>query len=257
MMRSGMRWDESSAPFTDPRNDIYHILHEDGLQWCLDLEVTGEPGVTWHYNTGASHILSGIVSAATGTSTLHFAEENLFKPLGITRYAWTTDPGGTTIGGFDLQLTPRDMAKFGYLYLHGGRWDGAQIVSEAWVAKSTSTLTQPTTTLGYGYQWWTTPSQNMYSCRGLYNQMIYVLPQQDIVVAITGDMRSSGTDNYIADYILAAVEEYTPRSTTETQSTGIHAYSIAAVAAGTIITTVILITTRRRAATPPPKHPTY
>jgi CubicO group peptidase (beta-lactamase class C family) len=245
MMRSGMRWDESTYPFTDTRNDIYHILNGDGLQWCLDLEVTGEPGVTWHYNTGASHILSGIIIASTGTSTLHFAEENLFKPLGITRSAWSEDGAGTTIGGFDLQLSPRDMAKFGYLYLHGGKWDGKQIVSETWVKKSTTTLTKPYAALGYGYQWWTTPSLNMYTCRGLYNQMIYVLPDQDTIVAITGDMKSGSTDNYITNYILASIEAYTPQST-PTQNTGIPAYPTTSTVAGIITATIALAIIRER-----------
>lgn len=241
MMKSGMRWDESSAPFTDPRNDIYHILHEDGLQWCLDLETDSEPGTYWRYNTGASHILSGIVTASTGASTLKFAEENLFKPLGITHYSWATDPGGTVIGGFDLQLSPRDMAKFGYLYLHGGQWDGEQIVPEAWVEKSTSTLTQPYATLGYGYQWWTTPSQNLYSARGLYNQMIYVLPDLDTVIAITANMRSGGTDNYITDYILPSITEYNTQTPPATQSQGIPGYPTAALATGIGLATLIIL----------------
>lgn len=246
MMRSGLRWDESSAPFTDPRNDVYHIIHGDGLQWCLDLESVGEPGVTWHYNTGASHILSGIVTAATGLSTLEFAEENLFKPLGITRYAWSEDGAGTIIGGFDLQLSPRDMAKFGYLYLHDGRWGGKQIVSEEWVERSTSTLTRPTAALGYGYQWWTTPSQNMYSCRGLYNQMIYVLPEQDLVIAVTGDMRSGSTDNAITDYILASITEYDPDTEPTEQNDCVPGYPIEAFAVGMITVILIGAYTRRR-----------
>ncbi len=250
MMRSGMRWDESSTPFTDPRNDIYHILNEDGLQWSLDLAMVGEPGVTWHYNTGASHILSGIVTAATGVSTLRFAEENLFEPLGITRYAWSEDGAGTTIGGFDLQLSPRDMAKFGYLYLHGGEWDGKQVVSQQWVEKSTSTLTKPYATLGYGYQWWTTPSQNMYSCRGLYNQMIYVLPDQDIVIAITGDMKSGSTDSYITDYILASITEYQQNpQPAQAQPQGVPACPATALVAGILIA-VTLVHRRRISSTP-------
>ncbi|HIH87582.1 TPA: serine hydrolase, partial [Candidatus Bathyarchaeota archaeon] len=226
------------------------ILNEDGLQWSLDLAMVGEPGVTWHYNTGASHILSGIVTAATGVSTLRFAEENLFEPLGITRYAWSEDGAGTTIGGFDLQLSPRDMAKFGYLYLHDGEWDGKQIVSQQWVEKSTSTLTKPYATLGYGYQWWTTPSQNMYSCRGLYNQMIYVLPDQDIVIAITGDMKSGGTDSYIADYILASITEYQQNpQPAQAQPQGVPAYPATALVAGILIA-VTLIHRRRVDSTP-------
>jgi len=245
MMRSGMGWDESSAPFTDPKNDIYHILYEDGLQWCLNLEMVAEPGTIWHYNTGASHILSGIVTGATGVSTLRFAEENLFKPLGITRYAWSEDGAGTIIGGFDLQLSPLDMAKFGYLYLHHGNWDGKQIVSKAWVERSTSTLTQPYAGLGYGYQWWTTPSQNLYSARGLYNQMIYVLPDQDMVVAVTANMKSGGTDDYIANYILAAISEYVPGRTPETQNSEVPSYLLVVIISGVFLAAIVLLVRSR------------
>lgn len=129
MMRSGMKWDESSAPYTTPANDVYHINNDpDGLQYCLDLPMVAEPGALWHYNTGSSHILSGIVQRATGMTTLEFARQNLFEPLGIRNVYWSKDRGGTYKGGFDLQLTPRDMAKFGYLYLNGGRWGSKQIV---------------------------------------------------------------------------------------------------------------------------------
>jgi len=241
MMRSGMRWDETSAPFTDPRNDIYHILYEDGLQWCLDLEMDSEPGARWRYNTGASHILSGIITASTGVSTLRFAEENLFKPLGITRYKWPTDAGGTVIGGFDLELAPRDMAKFGYLYLHNGSWEGRQIVSEAWVKKSTSTLSNPST-LGYGYQWWTMPSENIYCARGLYNQMIYVLPDQDVVVAVTANMRTGGIDSMINDYVIASINEYVPENPPlPIRDEGIRVYSAIASISILAVSVIIII----------------
>jgi CubicO group peptidase (beta-lactamase class C family) len=209
MMRGGMKWDESSAGYVTPENDIYHINHGDGLQYCLDLPMVAEPGELWHYNTGSSHILSGIIRETSGTTTLEFAMTNLFEPIGIDDVMWSTDLGGTQKGGFDLQLTPRDMARFGYLYLNNGRWGDTQIVSEEWVTQSTSTLTQLGDELGYGYQWWTMPHINAYRASGLYGQQIFVAPEEDIVFVLTGhisptqhELEESLFETYVLDSIM-------------------------------------------------------
>jgi CubicO group peptidase (beta-lactamase class C family) len=210
MMRSGMFWDESSAPYDSPENGIYHINREDGLQWCLDLPMVAEPGQLWHYNTGSSHILSGVIHSATGSSTLDFATENLFNPLGITNVIWGRDMGTTYKGGFDLQLTPRDMAKFGLLYLNGGLWDGRQIVSSSWVETSTSSLTRLNDDQGYGYQWWTMPEVGVFHASGLYGQGIFVSPDEDIVFVLTAGISPSqhGLEHRLmTDYVLEAVVE--------------------------------------------------
>lgn len=184
-MRSGMFWDENSAPYTSPANGVYQINTGDGVEFMLNSDMVAEPGELWHYNTGASHLLSAIVQVATGMTTLEFAEENLFEPLGISEYSWSRDMAGWYKGGFDLRLTPRDMAKFGYLFLNNGSWDGHQIVSEEWVRTSTSTITRTNDWTGYGYQWWTNTDMGVYSARGLYGQYIFVIPEYDIVVAFT------------------------------------------------------------------------
>lgn len=209
MMRSGMKWDESSAGYDTPENDIYHINNGDGLQYCLDLPMVAEPGELWHYNTGSSHILSGIIRETSGTSTLDYAKTNLFTPIGIENVLWSADLGGTQKGGFDLQLTPRDMARFGYLYLHNGRWGDTQIISEEWVEQSTTTQTQLNDELGYGYQWWTLPSLNAYRASGLYGQQIFVAPDQDIVFVLTGhisptqhELEESLFETYVLDAVI-------------------------------------------------------
>ncbi|MCW4012140.1 MAG: beta-lactamase family protein [Candidatus Bathyarchaeota archaeon] len=216
MMRSGMKWDESSAGYDTPENDIYHINNGDGLQYCLDLPMVAEPGELWHYNTGSSHILSGIIRETSGMSTLDYAKTNLFTPIGIENVMWSADLGGTQKGGFDLQLTPRDMARFGYLYLNKGRWGDTQVVPEEWVTLSTSTQTTLNDELGYGYQWWTLPNINAYRASGLYGQQIFVAPDQDIVFVLTGhisptqhELEQTLLETYVLDAIIE--EEETTR----------------------------------------------
>ena len=212
MMRSGMDWDESSAPYDSPENDIYHINRGDGLQYSLDLPMVAEPGELWHYNTGSSHILSGIVQASTGLTTLEFANERLFGLLGIEDVIWARDMGGTIKGGFDLQLTPKEMAKFGFLYLNGGEWDGEEIVSREWVEESTSSLTSLGDETGYGCQWWTMPHVDVFHASGLYGQGIFVAPEEDIVFVITAGLAPSqhGIEHHLMEnYVLAAVTDST------------------------------------------------
>ncbi len=204
-MRSGMFWDENSHPYSSPLNGIYQINSGDGVEFMLNSDMVAEPGTLWHYNTGGSHLLSAIVQVATGMTTLEFAEEYLFEPLGISPVDWYRDMAGWYKGGYDLRMTPRDMAKFGYLFLNNGTWDGDQIVSEEWVRTSTSTITEVDDFTGYGYQWWTTPELGMYSARGLYGQYIFVIPEYDIVVAFTSALSQNQIYphiNMVANFIL-------------------------------------------------------
>jgi CubicO group peptidase (beta-lactamase class C family) len=204
-MRSGLFWDESSAPFTSPENGIFHLMNRDGVQYVLELNMTSEPGEEWHYNTGASHLLSAIVQQTTGLTALDFAREYLFEPLGISNVFWSSDASGVTRGGFDLYIRPRAAAKFGYLFLNNGTWDGTQIISHDWINASTSTFTKLDTDTGYGYQWWT--SLGYYYAAGLYGQYIFVTPDKDLVVVFSSNIRQGEYphERLLRDYILSAI----------------------------------------------------
>jgi CubicO group peptidase (beta-lactamase class C family) len=215
-MRSGLSWDESSAPYSSPENDVYHLNNdpEGGVQYALGLPMVADPDEVFHYNTGASHLLSGIVQETTGMTSLEFANENLFEPLGITTFYWPADRQGVNFGGYDLQLRPRDMAKFGYLFLNNGTWDGEQLVSENWVNASTTTVTHLDDYHGYGYQWWTLPSIGVYHTAGLYGQYIFVAPDHDLVVAFTSGYPLNTNPQCIQmldEYLLPAILEEIPQ----------------------------------------------
>jgi CubicO group peptidase (beta-lactamase class C family) len=95
------------------------------------------PNWKWYYNTGASSMLSKLITLASGETMHHFAAEFLFEPLGIARHYWESDDHGINYGGFGLNLLPRDLAKYGFLHLHRGWWDQQQVISEEWVDEST------------------------------------------------------------------------------------------------------------------------
>jgi hypothetical protein len=144
-----------------------------------------------------------VVTAATGESLLQFAEKNLFHPIGIKDVIWPSDPDGRTHGWGDLHLHPRDMARFGLLYLHHGKWGNRQIVPEAWVRVSSRASVTVRPGVGYGYSWWiNTARRPIFEAVGRGGQRISVLPKENMVVVFTGG--GADTDQ-IAPFLFRAI----------------------------------------------------
>lgn len=163
-------------------------------QYVLDLPMIEPPGTRFEYCSPGSHLLSVIVQETTGMNTLAFAQEHLFGPLGIAA-VWPVDPQGVNYGWGDLHMSPHNMAKLGYLYLHKGQWENQTVVSSQWVAMATKRQSSPPSVFssayeygyGYGYHWWLfTP--DMYYADGRGGQMILVVPEADIVAVFTGGL---------------------------------------------------------------------
>ncbi len=122
-------------------------------------------------------------------NALDYAIKNLFTPLGISDVEWPSNPQGISIGWGELNMTPQDMAKFGYLYLKKGVWDGKQVIPSDWVETSTRKhISTNTLEDGYGYQWWVDDS-GIYMALGYAGQYIVVLPEQEMVVVFTSDLK--------------------------------------------------------------------
>lgn len=192
-MRSGMDWDESI--YSDADDCIIMEKSDDWIQYVLDKPMDTIPGLVFEYNSGVSVLLGKIVSIITGKRIDAWAEEVLFKPLGITEYYWKQTPRGEidTEGG--LYLSSYDLAKIGFLFLHHGRWQGKQIVPEAWVNASTSPVVSHINSLdsktpGYGYQWWIPRHRNgkseIFAGNGYGGQFLMVAPAYDLIVVFNG-----------------------------------------------------------------------
>jgi CubicO group peptidase (beta-lactamase class C family) len=200
-MTSGLDWAEEDATYAE----MYRS--DDWVRYVLDKPMSDRPGTRFNYCSGCSHVLSAIVQAKTGMNTRDFAQQVLFDPLGIKDPAWSTDASGIPIGGWGLQLAPRDMAKLGFLYLHNGSWDGRQVVSEAWVKAATQKHMETDDRLGYGYQWWTYPRWGAYTALGRYGQTIFVIPSLDLVVVTTGQIENhEPIYQLIEQYVAPAVQ---------------------------------------------------
>jgi CubicO group peptidase (beta-lactamase class C family) len=233
-MTSGLAGDEALPGGLDGISD--RMAHSrDWVRHILGRRLVSEPGAEFAYSSASSHLLSAMVADSSGQSTLAFARAELFAPLGITvddalepairdwpltraelaayeqaPVAWPKDPRGYHFGGGFLKLPARDLAKLGYLYLNGGRWDGAQVVPAEYVAASTRAQNDPSVgSGGYGYQWWVTNETGHASFRamGFAGQVLQVIPELDLVVVITSDPGQEHSDpaNLIGTTIVPAV----------------------------------------------------
>jgi hypothetical protein len=175
--------------------------------------MSGAPGSKFYYDSGNPYVLSALINKLTGRSALEFAKAELFGPLGISGARWgNVDAQGVTDGEAGLFLTPRDMAKVGYLYLHGGVWDGRRLIPSSWVERARSGIIQATFGFHYANLWWSLPEKGAYMALGRHSQIILVLPSLDIIAVMTGIMRD---DEYyptarLIDDIAGAVKSDKP-----------------------------------------------
>ena len=189
-MSLGLKWVEA-IPSNEGNNDEQRMhVAPDPCRYVLSLPSVAPPGQEFFYNTGALTLLSAIVRKATGAPLDEFAREALFGPLGITEFEWTRVRGDSDAGG-GLRLRPRDMAKIGQLVLAGGRWNGRQIVSKAWIDASMTPRLEATGPYFYGYLWWLGRSLvngreiHWAAALGRGGQSIRIAPELDLVVVVT------------------------------------------------------------------------
>ena len=149
-----------------------------------------EPGSRMLYSTGSFHVLGAVLSEVSGQSLLALARTRLGRPLGIDIPAWTRDPQGRYLGGNEMALTLDGMVRFGEMYRQGGRFGGAQILSQDWVEQSFVTRTRsPFSGLNYGYGWFLgqADGQPYALARGYGGQIICVVPGLEMTMALTSD----------------------------------------------------------------------
>ena len=185
-MTSGISWDE---PLTNgiPRTSLAMERSPNWADFILAQPIAQLPGAAFNYNSGNPHLLSVALMRRTGIPTDDYARRFLFEPLGITDFRWRKDPQGAAIGGFGLYMHTRDMARLGQLYLQHGKWGDRQLVPNEWVDHVFAPKVDMSIP-GFRYSdfWWSIPSKRAYMMVGFNRQVVMVLPDQNIVAAMTG-----------------------------------------------------------------------
>jgi CubicO group peptidase (beta-lactamase class C family) len=198
-LTTGLEWQEDWSKWDPLTNDTLKMgASGHFVKYMAERNGLYEPGQRFVYSTGDPMLLSKVIQDATGMTAFEYAGQNLFGPLNITGVDWDKDADGYTSTAWGLHTTVRDYAKFGYLFLNKGRWEDEQIVSEAWVVKSTRTDPSVKMWAAYGYLWhvnlpyrlkWNrspvSPNsipQDGYMAEGIMGQCIVIIPSIDLIV---------------------------------------------------------------------------
>ncbi|MBF9029637.1 serine hydrolase [Rhodobacterales bacterium HKCCE3408] len=190
------------------------VTSRDWVETALAQEMVARPGGRFIYSTGGWHVLGAVLARATGESLLTLARDWLGAPMEIEFAPWVRDRQGRYLGGNDMALSPRGLSRIGQMVLDDGRWDGADIVPADWIAESWQARGRsPFSGDRYGYGWFLTTlggAEAAYG-RGYGGQMLAVVPEREIVIAITSDpsqpARSRGYFGDLRDLAERIVEE--------------------------------------------------
>lgn len=209
-MTTGLDWNEEVA-YDDPKNDASLMeATEDWVQYVVDRPMAHDPGKVFNYSSGVTELLAHIFEQETGKDIEQYGAQYLFAPLGIEHF-WKRTPLGVidTEGG--LFLKNSDLAKIGYLFLHGGLWEGKQILTKEWVQESVSPFTDAEGQYKYGFKWWLLPRTDRQSfvwmARGFGGQRLMVFPEEDMIAVFTAweILKDEATDRDLVNRILPAV----------------------------------------------------
>jgi CubicO group peptidase (beta-lactamase class C family) len=211
-MRTGLDWSEQN--YGGSPLERLNTCGCDWIRFMLDWRMREPPGARFEYVSGGVILLGAVIGRATGARVDMFLDEHLFRPLGFESARWFHGlPGGLPHTGGGLFLRARDMAKLGTLAVTGGRWQGRQLISDAWIRESTqprpetvrSLAGQPAT---YAYLWWGLPN-GVITASGARGQWIFAVPDRQLVVVSiaenTGSLEGAAV-RLLYDFVLPAVQ---------------------------------------------------
>jgi len=194
-MTAGLDWDTKDVTDRD-RDDIHIKTAPDAVRYVLEKSMIRRPGERFFYNSGCSMLLTGLIPNVSGVEADVFARDHLFGPLGIEDYLWQKTDDGTARGQDGLYMRARDLLKLGQLYLNGGRWQGEQLLPQAWIDASFRGWTD--TDWGgarYGFQWWTYALElpgrpaipdGVVMASGYGGQKLFVVPELQLTAVFFG-----------------------------------------------------------------------
>lgn len=189
------------------------VTSSNWIRYALDRPLTGMPGVDRNYSTGNTHLLSVIITRASGMSLLQFANRYLFEPMDIRVTGWDRDPQGYYLGGNNMALRPRDMIKIGQLMMDMGVYNGEQLVSGDWIIRSIEAVTGRGGRNNYGYLWFRRMSGDFHMVYAFGNggQYIMIVPELDAVIAVTTrNNNGENTRSYRRDLFRSLDREIIP-----------------------------------------------
>lgn len=187
-MKSGIAY--SNDGLKGQSDDILRQLPDNITNFILGLPLAYNPGEKAYYKDCDPQLVACVIQQTCGIKTRDWAKEVLFNPLEIKNLEWVDYKDGTTLGGFGIMSTPREMAKFGQLVLDSGIWKGNEIVGKNWIKEMTTVRVAEMYSHQFCYLWWKDENRKMTYMHGHGGQFICIFPDKKLVIVMTAEVNT-------------------------------------------------------------------
>jgi CubicO group peptidase (beta-lactamase class C family) len=187
-MKSGI--DYSNDGLKGQSDDILRLLPDNITNFILNRPLAYNPGEKSYYKDCDPQLVACIIQQTSGMKTREWAKEVLFDPLQIKNMEWLDYKDGTTLGGFGIMSTPREMAKFGQLVLDSGMWKGNPVVSKKWIDEMTTVRVEDMYSYQFCYLWWKDENRQMTYMHGHGGQYVCIIPDKKLVIVMTAEVNT-------------------------------------------------------------------
>ncbi len=189
-MQSGIDYNNDGV--TGQTDKILRQIPDDITDFVLSRPMYAEPGTDFRYKDGDPQLVSAVIQSAAGKPTDEWADEVLFSKIGFRNYRWIRYRDGVTLGGFGIETTPRELAKFALCVADSGRHKGEQIIDPDWLNLMTSEMAVSDEDFSFGFFWWINTARNIKLMWGHGGQFAFIVPSRNLVVIMTSIPNTQG-----------------------------------------------------------------
>lgn len=205
-MRSGIDYNNDGVG--GETDKVLREIPDNITDFVLNRPMIYEPGSEFFYKDGDPQLMSAVIQSAAGRTTDLWADEVLFSKIGVTNYNWVRYKDGTSLGGFGIETTPREMAKMAMCVANGGSYNNQQVISSAWIEQMLSVQVEiPDANYLFGYYWWLDTTRNIQFMWGHGGQFAFIVPDQELLVVMSSIPNTQGDYQIHADEALPVVDQ--------------------------------------------------
>jgi len=172
--------------------------------FVLSRPMRADPGSSFWYNDGDPQLVASLIQESTGEPTDQWADAVFFSKIGMANYNWVRYKDGTTLGGYGIETTPREMGKIALCVADSGRYNGQQVIPSEWISQMTSPQVEDQ---GFGFYWWLDIDRGIHFMWGHGGQFAFIVPSKSLVVVMTSIPNTQGKYQILADEALPVVDQ--------------------------------------------------
>jgi CubicO group peptidase (beta-lactamase class C family) len=204
-MHSGIDYDNDGIE--GETDKVLRQIPDELTSFVLARPMRTDPGTSFWYNDGDPQLVASLIQETTGMPADQWADEVFFSKIGVNNYHWVRYKDGTTLGGYGIETTPREMAKIALCVADSGRFEDHQVVPSEWIRQMTSPQVDTDMDIDFGFYWWLDTARGIHFMWGHGGQFAFIVPSKSLVVVMTSIPNTQGKYQIQADEALLVVDQ--------------------------------------------------